>query len=757
MKLNVHMTKNEYLPSLVKASSISANRYASILNLLQGESSLTSILNVIIRLVEEVNIGCKASILLLSTDKKRLKKGVSPNLYESYINAIDGVEIGPKVGSCGAAAYLKKRVIVEDIATHENWALYCDLPLSFGLKSCWSEPIFGADGEVLGTFAMYYDAIKSPSADDLELITEAALLASLAIERDRSLQFHHLCAGIFKTMPLALLVTDSKGTVLEANRPFFEVMRTSKTQLSTFKPHLIFAQSPKAQLTDLFESINNGKAWQGELVGFRGDNDIFYAEVSVAIFKQTDNTEYLHSWIVSDITDKKTAAEIIHHQAKFDPLTQLANRSYIFEIIEQQIQLLATKPESGFSFILMDLDNFKQINDSLGHKLGDEVIVQVAARIKSCLGEYDILGRIGGDEFALIVPDEVCTEVLSTLTQQLKTVVAQEYSLDSHHRIFTRFSAGIARFPQDAASLEQLLNCADQALYCAKECGRNQFYFFNEQMQSEAEKVAELCNALQFAIENREFELHYQPLVCAKTHRILNVEALVRWRHQGKLIMPDEFIPVAEASGLIIELGRRVRLEAMKTLLDFHALGIDVSMSVNVSTFEFWSHDLQSCLISSIINSGNELKPDGFPYHKLTLEITESLLMKEQVHLVNSLNKLRELGIQIAIDDFGTGYSSLSYLKEFPVDTIKIDKSFIRDVQDQKQAALLTAIVALSRALNLKVTVEGIETCLQLAFVSEKNVDFIQGYFFHRPLEKDALFEVLTANLKGESSNPSML
>ncbi|GIU10292.1 hypothetical protein TUM4261_20030 [Shewanella sp. c952] len=533
------------------------------------------------------------------------------------------------------------------------------------------------------------------------------------------------------------------GDSSDANPSFFNTLGSTQSELSEFAPQLVFGESSKEELIELFQQIKTGNAWQGELLGRRADNSIFCADVNVTAFKDTGETEFSYAWIFADITDKKSAAEIIHYQAKFDPLTQLANRPHLFEKIEQQIKMSTLNPNACFSFILMDLDNFKQINDSLGHKLGDEVLIQVAERIKACMGKNDVLGQLGGDEFALIIPDEVRPEVLSKLVQQLNQVVSQEYLLDSHQRVFTRLSAGISRFPQDACSLEQLLNCADQALFCAKEQGRNQFHFFNDQMQSDAERTAELTNALKLAIENDAFELHYQPIVCAKQHKIRHVEALVRWRHDGRLVRPDEFISAAEASGLIIELGRWVRVEAMKTLLEFEALGLDVGMSINVSTFEFWSHDLQDCLINSITETATKIRPEGFPFHKLTLEITESLLMKEQVHLINSLSQLRELGIKIAIDDFGTGYSSLSYLSEFPVDIIKIDKSFIRDVNDKKQAALVSAVVALSRALNLDVTVEGVESHLQLAFVSEKEVDSIQGYFFHKPLEKTALLEVM--------------
>ncbi|MDB2387156.1 GGDEF domain-containing protein [Shewanella sp.] len=744
--MNAHSSENNPLPSFVGSSSISAKRYAALLAMIVSDAPLTEVLHAIVQLIEDKNSGCKGSVLLLSSDGKRLLKGAAPSIPDEYNNVLHNTLIGPNVGSCGAAAFTGKRVIVEDISTHRNWAVCSEFALSFGLRSCWSEPIFSANGAVLGTFAMYYAEVKSPCADDLKLINEAALLISLAIERDRAARFQRLYSGIFTKMPLAFLVTDAKGAVMGANPSLLKIMRTTSSHLTQFIPSEVFSLSPKNDLNTLFHHLDKGQAWQGELVGRRVDDQIFNAGVNVTAFKEAGESEYSYAWIFSDITDRKLAVEMIHYQAKFDPLTGLINRTHLFEQVEQQLDLSKLNSDYVFTLIVMDLDNFKQINDNVGHKQGDEILVQVAQRMKSVMGEQDILGRLGGDEFALIIPGEARAEVIAAHVKKLNELISREYLLDSHHRAFTHLSAGIARYPQDASNLEQLLNCADQALFHAKERGRNQFHFFTAKMQSDAEKTATLNHDLKLAIENNAFELYYQPIVCAKQQNILYVEALVRWRHEGQLVRPDEFIAAAETSGLIIELGQWIRVEAMKTLLEFQTLGLTLGLSINISTFEFWSHDLQNCLVSSILNIAEDLCSDNYPYQQLTLEITESLLMKEQPHLINSFNKLRALGIKIAVDDFGTGYSSLSYLSQFPIDIIKIDKSFIQDVSSKKQTALVTAVVALSRALDLSVTVEGVESEQQLAFVNEKDIDCIQGYLFYKPMPKQELLELLTLN-----------
>lgn len=721
--------------SSLTESDISIKRYGAILTMLLDGSPLKDILVALVLIIEEEKLSTKGSVLLLSDDGKRLLNGAAPHLPDDYNHAIHGIEIGDGVGSCGTAAYTGKMVIVEDIATHPFWEPFKALPLAAGLRACWSEPIKGSQGKVLGTFAMYYDTIKSPTKKDLLLISEASRLAGLAIERSRALQFERLTGNIFNHLPLGLVITDLHWSVLNANPAFYTITEMTLGLESKFDPIQFFKRSSDERLNTMLSSLASDGAWQGELIGTRVSGDSFYLELTVTMFKEVGSEELCYSWLFSDISERKRASALIDYQANYDSLTQLANRHYLCNVVQAEIESDSLTP--GFGFMLMDLDNFKQVNDTLGHDKGDKLLVEVAKRIKSCTKGRALVARLGGDEFALFLPGMVKQSELVEQARTINEAIAIPYLLNQDKRVLTSISIGIARFPEDAINLEQVLNCADQAMYISKNEGRNCFHFFTLQMQQDAESTARLHNNLKLALKSNAFELHYQPIICMKNNKIIRAEVLLRWEHEGSFISPDVFIPVAESSGLIVELGHWVRQEAMASLLDFKRRGIDIGLSINISMYEFWSHSLQDCFVEDIKDIAVDLTTDNFPFEGMTLEITESLLMKQHQHLIDSLQKLRSMGIQIAIDDFGTGYSSLSYLSHFPVDHIKIDKSFIQGSESsEKQQALVKAITTLSHALDLHVIAEGVETEEEYQFVRSAGIEAVQGYYFYKPMPK---------------------
>lgn len=722
--------------------NISVDCYSSILSLLLNGAPLHDILHALVLNIEAQKVGIRGSVLLLSDDGKRLLLGAAPNLPEQYNQAIHGIEIGPNVGSCGTAAFLGQRVIVEDIAQHPYWEHYSDLPLAAGLQSCWSEPIKDNQGKVLGTFAIYYDRITSPTHEDLTLIAAAASLASLAIERSRAMEFQRLAVKIFDRLPLALVITTADDAVLYANSAFQHIVLPQDIDIKEFNSKLFLSPSAPHELIGLFEHLAQGQMWQGELLGQRGNGEIFHLDLTVTVFRESHGIQPCFAWLFSDISERKKAAQLIKYQANNDSLTGLANRNALFKQVQSLITSDSLTP--GFSFMLMDLDNFKQVNDTYGHDKGDVLLVQVVAQICECVTDKMLFARLGGDEFALLLPGIVTQKALAQLADAINKNVARRYVLADGKGVYSSVSIGIARFPEDALNLEQLLNCADQAMYISKANGRNRYHFFTEQMQLNAERVATLHHQLKQALDQDAFELYYQPIVNATTGLIVRAEVLLRWQHEGRFIAPDEFIPIAENSGLIVEIGKRVRLGAMQTILQMQARGWPIGLSINVSTFEFWSHELQDAFVDSFDDITEQLAQTDFPYDKLTLEITESLLMKQHTHLIDVLNGLRQSGIKISLDDFGTGYSSLSYLANFPIDQIKIDKSFIDRLDEGKRhESLVEAMVRLSHALDLTVTAEGVETESQLRFVMANHIQEIQGYIFYKPMSKAAFFELL--------------
>ncbi|AZG73549.1 GGDEF domain-containing protein [Shewanella livingstonensis] len=732
----------------------SIERYSTILDMVLQGLPLGEMLHALVLLIEAQKIGTRASVLLLSDDGKRLLSGAAPNLPEEYNNAINGIEIGINAGSCGAAAYTCERMIVEDIENHPNWEKYKELPLKAGLKSCWSEPIKDSNQKVLGTFAMYYDTVKSPSEQDLYLIQEAARLASLAIERSRGMHIQRLSSKIFNSLPISLVITNEDNCVLSANPIFKSLTSTYYANLKLFDVHRFLSHSPPEMVADLFDHLSRGHAWEGELKGLRNDNDIIDIALNVTVIRDTFTQQNCFAWLITDISARKNAEKIINFQTNYDQLTGLSNRKYLFE----SLQAMKSSNDSvdgnkqEFSLMLMDIDHFKQINDTLGHDNGDVVLKLVAQRLLNAIPENVLIARIAADEFALVLPGKMSTESLISMFNNLTDELKKHFIVGDQDMMLS-MSTGLARYPYDADNVEQILNCATQAMYNAKARGRNCLQFFNQQIQKDAERNAELHLYLKTALAQHEFELYYQPIVNPFTSQIIKAEVLLRWIHDGKFISPDEFIPIAEESGLIVQIGEWVRTQALTSILALQQRQLAIPLSINVSTIEFWTADLQQRFLAYFDAIQKQFGLDDFPYSLITLEITESLMMKQQKSINLLLTELRHRGMKISVDDFGTGYSSLSYLVNFPVDQIKIDKSFIQKITSgSRHKALIEAIVSMSRALDLSIVAEGVETQEELEFIKQQDIQAVQGYHFYRPMPQEAFFDLLAKQAQSTST-----
>jgi diguanylate cyclase (GGDEF)-like protein len=724
----------------------SIERYSTILDMVLQGLPLGEMLHALVLLIEAQKIGTRASVLLLSDDGKRLFSGAAPNLPEEYNNAINGIEIGADVGSCGAAAYTCERVIVEDIEHHSNWKDFKALPLKAGLKACWSEPIKDSNQKVLGTFAMYYDTIKSPSKQDLHLIQEAARLASLAIERSRGTHIQRLSSKIFNSLPIALVITTEDNSVLSVNPIFKSLTSTYDPNLKLFDVHRFLSHSKQDVVADLFEHLNRGHSWQGELKGLKTDNDIIDIALIVTVIRDSFTQKNCFAWLITDISARKNAQKMIDFQTNNDQLTGLSNRKYLFESLQAMIDSNDNDNDckQEFSLMLMDIDHFKQINDTLGHDNGDLVLKFVAQRLLSAIPDNVLIARIAADEFALLLPGKMSSELLITLFNNLIDELKKHFQVGGQN-VMLSMSTGLARYPYDADNVEKILNCATQAMYNAKIKGRNCLQFFNQQIQKAAERNAQLHLYLKTAIVQDEFELYFQPIVNPFTGQIIKAEVLLRWLHDGQFISPVEFIPIAEQSGLIVEIGEWVRTQAFTCIMALQQRDLAIPLSINVSTIEFWTSDLQARFLAYFDTIQLALGGSDIPYQLITLEITESLMMKQQSSINQLLAELRHRGMQISVDDFGTGYSSLSYLADFPVDQIKIDKSFIQQISSgSRHEALIEAIVSMSRALDLSIVAEGVETQVELDFIKQQEIAAVQGYYFYKPMPKAAFFDLLS-------------
>ncbi|CAG0932232.1 putative signaling protein [Rhodocyclaceae bacterium] len=441
--------------------------------------------------------------------------------------------------------------------------------------------------------------------------------------------------------------------------------------------------------------------------------------------------------ICRDITERKQTEEQLYRLAHHDTLTGLPNRILFLDRL-QQAKALANRYRHQVAVLFLDLDRFKIINDTLGHPVGDRLLQQVSHRIVGCVREVDTVARIGGDEFTIVLVNIDTSEDVRRMGQKILKTLSAPFIIDTYE-LFVTASIGVSLFPADGESLDHLVKKADIAMYHAKGEGRNNVQFYSPQMDENADKRLLLETSLRKALDNREFRVYYQPKVDIVSRTITAMEALIRWEHPLLgLVSPGEFIPLAEETGLIIPIGEWVLRTACQQNREWIQQGLPpMRVAVNLSGYQFQ----QKTLLETIRGILDET---GLTADFLELEITESVIMQNPDFAVSVLNQLRDLGVHISIDDFGTGYSSLAHLKRFSVNTLKIDKSFVRDVEiDSADAAIATAIIAMGNSLNLKVIAEGVETEGQLSFLSDNKCDEVQGFLFSTPMPPDRVIEFM--------------
>lgn len=437
-----------------------------------------------------------------------------------------------------------------------------------------------------------------------------------------------------------------------------------------------------------------------------------------------------------EINDRRKDQEHIYWLAHYDPLTGLPNRTLLAERSHQAIEL-ARKEQTPLAVIFLDLDHFKHVNDSLGHRVGDALLVAIAQRLQAVVRDRDTVCRVGGDEFILLLPGANAAGAQRVATKLLEAS-RQPYQIE-HHELTIAPSLGIALYPDDGTDFATLNQAADVAMYRAKLDGRNTYNFFTPEMRAQSVRALQLENALRRALERNQFTLHYQPQICIATGQITGVEALLRWQHpELGAISPVEFIPIAEDGGQILPIGEWVLREALRQLECWHRSGLMLeTMAVNLSAVQFRQPQFPQ-LVTRILQERN------LPAHVLELELTEGVAMDDPRTAIATMDELHSLGIRLSIDDFGTGYSSLSHLKRFPIYKLKIDRSFVRDLDDDaNDRAIVSAIIRMAQALGMKTIAEGVETSGQLAFLRNQGCTEAQGYYHGRPMPAAQLEQLL--------------
>jgi diguanylate cyclase (GGDEF)-like protein/PAS domain S-box-containing protein len=584
---------------------------AQILEMIARNESLEMILEALVLLVEAEVERTSGAIMLLDRDGRRLHHGAGPNLPGAYRRIVDGVAIGPSVGSCGTAAWRGVPVIVDDVMTDPLWADFSTVAQRYGLRSCWSTPILTAQNNVLGTFALYSPEVRQPTPREMELVAMATHIAGIAIERKR------------------------------------------------------------------------------------GD-------------------------------------ERVHFMAHHDELTGLPNRAFFKERMAKTLHH-ARRNGRKVTVAYLDLDNFKDINDSLGHGAGDEVLKEMAARMADGVRASDMVVRLGGDEFVVVLVHQSNHD--TGITRRLRELHKAVRKPIPYHdkQIAVTCSIGVAAFPSDGGTAEELLANADTAMYRAKQLGRDKLHHHHGARDAEIDLPVSEQEELRQAIISHQLVLYYQPQVDVATLEVTGLEARVRWNHPTRgMVPPCDFIPMAEESGLIIPLGLWVLNEACRQACVWQDMGLPpIRIAVNVSAKQFTDNDFARHVEEAIERV--DLAPRW-----LELELTESVLMQNADRALATMNALRQLGVGFSIDDFGTGYSSLASLKMFPFDRLKMDRSLIEAVPSDKTAvAISLAVMSLAQTLKLGVVAEGVETDAQCEFLRFAKCEEAQGYRFSKPLPAD--------------------
>lgn len=557
-------------------------------------------------------------------------------------------------------------------------------------------------------------------------------------DESNSLKERKLAAKVLENISEGVIITDEKGIILSVNPAFEIVTGFSEEEVignnpSMFQSGIHGPEYYKRMWTDI---LNKGY-WKGEIWNKKKNGEVFPEWLTISSIKDEIGRITNYVAVFSDITDRKHTEEKLRKLAHYDTLTGVANR-YTLNIRLESLIETASKYNQQLAILFLDLDRFKHINDTLGHSFGDMLLKEVSLRLKGLIKNKDIIARLGGDEFVIVLTNIKHPKEAVKVAEEIIQAFSKSFLLNQHE-VYVSTSIGISLFPLDGSSMDVLLRNADKAMYQAKSSGRNHFEFYHADMHQNEPKQMKMEVLLRKALEHDEFFLVYHPQVDLSTGQITGLEALVRWKQEELgIVSPVDFIPLAEETGLIVPISEWIIMKACEDIKKIHLNGFPhIKVSVNISALHF----NQEAFLKSVetIMANANVDP-----HVIEFELTESMIMPNAINTISRLVKLKKLGIKLSIDDFGTGYSSLSYLNRFPLDTLKIDKSFIAKIGIyHDDSSIVEAIITIAHRLNLRVIAEGVESKRQLEFLKKEKCDAIQGFYITKPIPYVELMDFL--------------
>jgi diguanylate cyclase (GGDEF)-like protein/PAS domain S-box-containing protein len=594
-----------------------------------------------------------------------------------------------------------------------------------GKKGYWSGEVWNRkkNGELYMCW-LSIRVLRDPAGN----VTHYIGVTSDITEHRRAEEQLRLAAKVLESSHDSIIITDTSGAIILVNPAFTEITGYIEDDVIGKNPRLLNSGKQSREFyAEMWNSLLQNGYWNGEVWNRRKDGGMYAGRLSINALRDESGRVTHYVGVTSDITEYKMAHERVRHLAYYDQLTGLPNASMVRDRVNQLVSS-AHRDHREFSLVFLDLDNFKNVNNSLGHHVGDLLLQTIAGRLRSAVREQDTVARFGGDEFVVLLPD-VGVEGAERVARKIIGQVTNSYGIKLH-KINMTTSMGISVFPKDGTDVDVLMKNAELALYRAKARGRNNYAFFTEEMNVLARERMQMETDLRHALLNEDLVLYYQPQISLATRELIGMEALVRWQHpQLGMIPPDQFIPIAEESDMIIELGEWAMHEACRQLREWQRHGLQtVPVAVNVSARQMKDEEFPD-IVSSI------LRKTGVDPSFLELELTERAVMADMELTVETMNRVGELGVKFAVDDFGTGYSSLSYLRHLPLDKLKIDKSFVQDLAtEESDREISNSVIQLAHNLQLSVVAEGVETQQQMAILLGQGCDGAQGYLFGRPM-----------------------
>ncbi|HOY22165.1 MAG TPA: EAL domain-containing protein [Cellvibrio sp.] len=712
-----------------KRAELYQQHQSRILSLIADRTPLRQVLDGMARDIEQINPKTICTILLLDEYGQHLHHGAAPSMPTFYINAIDGAAIGLGRGSCGTAAFTGELAVVENIQTHPWWADYKDLAAQAGLAACWSQPILSIHGKVLGTFAIYHTSPCGPSPDDIRLIETEARLTALAIEKDKDRTRLELAASVFTHAREGIMITDANANIVDVNDTFTQITGYKRSEVLGKNPRMLSSgRHGNNYYHQLWNDLTTKGFWSGEVWNTRKNGEIYAQMQTISRVQDDAGTTINYVSLFTDITEIKEQQLQLEYIAHYDALTRLPNRVLLADRLKQALAR-SHRTGSALAVLYIDLDGFKSVNDNHGHDLGDQLLISVANRWTEALREGDTLARIGGDEFIVILVDLEQSEDYQAILQRLLNAAAEPVNV---HQSLLRVSAsiGVTLYPQDPSDADQLMRHADQAMYLAKQAGKNCFHLFDVAKDVAVKTHRESIEQIRQGLDKNEFVLYYQPKVNMRTGEVIGAEALIRWQHPERgLLPPSAFLPIIEEHAISIEMGDWVINQALSQMSHWRSSGLDVCVSVNVGALQLQ----QGCFVMRL--SQQLAAHADVPPGNLELEVLETSALEDITDIAELMHQCHQLGVHFAVDDFGTGYSSLTYLKRLPAELLKIDQSFIRDMlDDPDDLAIVKGVIGLAHAFHRKVIAEGVETIAHGQLLLAQDCELGQGYGIARPM-----------------------